>query len=165
MSYPVNAGPVYTASFSATTTTTNPYDLFGILPSTSSRVCIHEITIGNISTGPASEAVGMTLWRGSTASSTSAAITPRDVRGYTGVPTAGSSVTGPSSSTVSTTSAVAIHAESWVYGQESWKFCPEECERPLLEVSQRLHLRMSAPAAGLTLAGTLKFSEIGKYPS
>jgi hypothetical protein len=167
MSYgsPVNAGPVYTASFSATTTTTNPYDVFGILPSTASQVLIHEIVLGNVSTGPAAEAIGMTLLRGSTASSTSAALTSRDQRGYTGTPTAGSSVTAPSSTLVSTTSAVLLHADSWVYGQGSWKFCPEECERPLLALSQRLHLRMSAPAAGLSLYGTIKFSEPGKYPS
>lgn len=167
MSYgsPVNAGPVYTASFTATALTTNPYDLFGLLPSTASQVLIHEITVGNISTGPATEAVGMTLWRGSTASSTSAAITPRDIRGYTGTPTAGSSVTAPSSATVSTTSAVAVHSDSWVYGQRSWHYCPEPCERPLLALSQRLHLRMGAPAAAMSVQGTIKFSEPGKYPS
>lgn len=151
-------GPIYTASFQTTALTTNPHDAFGILPSTLSRVAIHEITLAQPTT-EAPDRLGVQLLRGSTASSTSAAITPRHIHGWSGAPTAGSSVTLPCTTLVSTASAVLVHADAFF--DNKWVWRPAPMDRPVLDVSQRLHVRITAPST-TRLNGTIKFSELGK---
>lgn len=166
-------GATYTACFTAQTLTTNPYDLFGLLTlassvSNASFVELHEIRIGAYSTAAVSAAytVPMTLLRGSTASSTSAAITPTHWFGSTSPAplAAGSSVTNPSSGVVSTASAVVIHAGSWDISKE-WVYRPLEEDRQRIGLAQRFHLRMGAPASALVVQGSLVFAEIGKNPT
>ena len=156
-----NRGPIYTASFQTPALTTNAHDAIGILAPTNSRVVIHEIALAF----PSSEApdrLGVHLLRGSTASSTSVAITPVHIHGWTGAPTAGSSVTLPCTTLVSTTSAVRLQADA--FWDNVWRFMPEPGMRPILEVSQRMHVRITAPSTP-RLNGTLTFSEIGKPAS
>jgi hypothetical protein len=152
-------GPIYSAPFSSTSLTTNPHDVIGILASSLSRVSIHEIKIGQPCTDGAIDSLGVQLLRGSTASSTSGANTPRHIHGWSGVPTAGSSVTLPCTTLVSTTSAVLVDAAAFTENGYSYK--PEPCDRLVLDVSQRLHVRVTAPSSG-RLNGTIVFSEIGK---
>ena len=155
------SGNVYKCAFSTTALTTNPHDLIGILASSLSRVAIHEIVIGQPSTECAYDSLGVQLLRGSTASSTSAAITPRHISGHSGAASAGSSVTLPCTTLVSTASAVLLHAEAF-HGNK-YCFRPDPCDRPVLEISQRLHVRVTAPST-TRLNGTVTFSEIGKNP-
>lgn len=158
-----NIGPIYAASFSATALTTNAQDLFGVLAPATSRVAIREIKFGQYSDpGDAqAEMLSVLLIRGSTISSTSAAITPVNVKGWTGVPTAGSSVTLPCTTLASTASASLVHADTFnVMG--GWRYYPVPEERIVLEISQRLHVRITAPNDALTLNGTILFEEIGK---
>lgn len=151
-------GPVYTASFQTTALTTNSHDAFGILASTLSRVCIHEVTLAQ-PTSEAPDRLGVQLLRGSTASSTSAAITPRHIHGWSSVPTAGSSVTLPCTTLVSTASAVMVYADAFY--DNTWCFRPAPVDRPILDVSQRLHVRITAPST-TRMNGTITFSEISK---
>jgi hypothetical protein len=155
-----NRGPIYTASFQTTALTTNVMDAVGIRASSLSRVCIHEITLGQPTT-EAPDRLGVQLLRGSTASSTSAAITPRHVHGWSGAPTAGSSVTGPGG-TVSTASAVLLYADGFF--DNSWIYRPAPVDRPILDVNQRLHVRITAPST-TRLNGSITWSEIGRPAS
>src|SRR5215510_9479257 len=122
-------GPIYTASFQTTALTTNQFDAIGILASSNSRVMIHEIAL----TVPSSEApdkLGVQLLRGSTASSTSAAITPRHIYGWTTVPTAGSSVTLPCTTLASSASQVRLVADG--FWDNTWRYMPDPALRPIL---------------------------------
>jgi hypothetical protein len=161
---PHNIGPIYTASFQTTALTTNPFDAIGILAPTNSRVCIHEISFGQPGVA-ALDRLGVQVLRGSTISSTSVAITPRHIHGWTGAPTAGSSVTLPCTTLVSTTSAVLLAADA--FWDNVWRYMPEPAMRPILEAGQRMHVRLSAPSTAATgvLNGVLTFSEIGKPAS
>jgi hypothetical protein len=155
-------GPIYTASFAAVSMTTNPADVFGILASTLSRVRVISVELGAQSSAPVAQMLGVQVWRGSTASSTSAAITPTNIEGHTGALSAGSSVTQPSSGIVSTTSAVSLFANSWHLDDQNWKW--EPCQSPILEKSQRMHVRVTAPSTTTSIYGTLTFEEMGKIP-
>jgi hypothetical protein len=157
MSYERANGPIYTVTFVSTALTANPHDVFGIVPSSNSRVCIHEIVLGI----PSSDGtdVGVEIWRGSTGVSTGADITPRNIHGWTAASTAKSAVTGPSSAVVSTTSAVRLYAD--VTSELRWQYKPNPCDRPIFEVSQPAHVRITAPTTG-RMRGAVTFSEIGK---
>jgi hypothetical protein len=154
-------GPIYTASFQTTSITTATCDVIGIKAPDNSRVCIHEIVAAQPSTD-ASDRFGVQLLRGSTASSTSAAITPRNIWGWSGAPTAGSSVTQPSATLVSTTSAVLIYADA--AHDNRWQYRPMPMDRLILDAGQRLHVRITAPST-TKLNGTITFSEIGNKAS
>ena len=157
--------PVYTAAFISAALTTNPYDIVGILASSQTRVVIHKLEVGIQDATPISEDLGVSFLRGSTASSTSASITPTNIEGWSGVPTAASSVTGPSSGLVSTASASLIYALGWHHQDDLLIYEPRERQdRFILAPSQRLHVRITAPSSAIALYGTLTFSEIGKNP-
>jgi hypothetical protein len=153
--------PIYSAAFQTTAVTTNPHDAIGILAPTNSRVAIHEIVLSQPTT-EAPDRIGVQLLRGSTASSTSAAITPRNLSGHSGAVVAGSSVTLPCTTLVSTTSAVLLAADAADDNRFAYK--PAPCDRPILEAGQRLHVRITAPST-TRLNGTIFFSEIGKPAS
>jgi hypothetical protein len=154
-------GQIFSAAFQTTALTTNPHDAFGILAPTNSRVVIHEIVLAQPTT-EAPDRLGVQLLRGSTASSTSAAITPRNIMGHALAPSAGSSVTLPSSTLVSTASAVLLAADAAF--DNRFAFRPAPCDRPMIEAGQRLHVRISAPSTG-RMNGTLLYSEIGRPAS
>lgn len=154
-------GPVYTASFQTTAATTTVADVLGIRASTASRVMVHEIKVAQPIEPSTTERISVALLRGSTASSTAAALTPRHLHGWTGVPTAGSSVTGPGG-TVSTASAVLMDAASLIDGR--WCHKPAPSDRIILEADQRLHVRVSAPSTN-RLNGSIIWSEIGRPAS
>ncbi len=154
-------GPIDIASFQTTGLTTAVHDAIGIRASTSSRTMIHEIVLAQPTT-EASDRFGVQLLRGSTIASTSVAITPRHLHGWSGTPTAGSSVTLPCTTVASTASSVLLYADAAV--DNRWIYRPEPCERPILDVSQRLHVRITAPST-TRLNGCITFSEIGKPAS
>ena len=156
-------GPVFTAPFSAAALTTNAQDLFCLTAGSSSRVVIREIRIGQYTEfGDAqSELLSLTMLVGSTAPSSGTAITPRNVAGHSGAPSAASSVLGPSTTLASTASAVERFADVWNVAA-GFLYAPLPPERLILEPSQRLALRMTAPNDAMTMNGTLVFQEIGK---
>lgn len=155
-------GQMYTAAFAAVSMSTNPTDVFGILASSNSKVRVHEIRLGMQSSGPVNQVLGVQILRGSTASSTSAAITPTYIDGSTLATVAVSSVTQPSSGLVSTASAALIYADSWHLHDDPWTYCPKRVGD--LETSQRLHVRVTAPSTTTVIYGTMTFEETGKNP-
>ena len=88
-------GNIFKIPFSATVTT-NPADLVGILAPSNSQVVLREFIVGAVSTAqPQGQLFQISIFRGSTASSTSAAISPAQLMPQTSPATlvAGSSVT------------------------------------------------------------------------
>jgi hypothetical protein len=156
-------GPVFTYPIPATALSTNPTDLWCVTGSTLSRVAIREIIIGQYSdAGDAqAEMLPIQLWRGSTAIGGGSAITGRNTKGWSGAPTAGSSVTGPSTTLASTASAVVVLADTFnVMG--GYRHYPVPAERFILDQGQRFHIRLGAANDALTIHGTLKLQELGK---
>jgi hypothetical protein len=161
-------GNVFAIPFASQAVSTNAFDLVGIYASTSpiARVEIMSIDIAVISSGVSltPQLCQVQLLRGSTASSTSAGVTPVNRKGWAGAPSAGSSATLPCSGAVSTASAVAIWADGFNVSQ-GWHFPPYQemtgLVRPVIASGQRLHLRLTAPSTALTVTGTLSFREIG----
>jgi len=157
------SGPVYTVPFSATVLTTNPIDLFCVTASTESRVVIREIRLGQYSEfGDAqAELLSLEMMTGSTTPSSGTAITPRNVAGHSGAPTAVSAVVGPSTTLASTTSAALDWADTWNVAA-GLLYAPVPAERKIVAAGDTWVLRMSAPADALTLNGTLLIQEIGR---
>lgn len=161
-------GNVYSIPFASQAVSTNAFDLVGIYASTSpiSRVEIMSIDIAVISSAVSAtpQLCQVQLLRGSTASSTSAAITPVNLKGWSGAPTAGSSATLPCSNVTSSASSVQIWADGFNAAQ-GWHFPPYQemtgLVRPVVASGQRLHLRLTAPSTAFTMTGTLTFREIG----
>jgi hypothetical protein len=158
---------LYSVAFSAQTLSTGgSWDLWGLFASTSPVTRLEVVSIdldfsaSAISATP--QALSLTVFRGSTASSTST-VTPAQLKGWSGAPTAGSSATGPSSSLVSTASATLIWA-GVANAATGWHFPPQQADaftRPILASGQRLHLRLATPQAALVASGTLTFRELG----
>jgi hypothetical protein len=158
-------GNIYKIPFAATLTT-NPCDLVGILAPNNSQVVLREFIVGAVSTSqPQGQLFQVSIFRGSTASSTSAAITPVQILPQTSPApcVAGSSVTGPSSGLVSTASATLIHTDSWSAAFQSYVYFQDDpAMRARCDVSQRLHVRLSAPSTALAIVGTATIEEIGR---
>ena len=159
-------GNLYKIPFTATLTT-NPYDLVGILAPNNSQVVLREFIVGALSTAqPMGATMQVSIFRGSTASSTSAAITSVQILPQTSPApcVAGSSVTGPSSGLVSTASATLIHTDSWSAAFQSYMYFQDDpaMRAPRCDVSQRLHVRLSAPSTALAVVGTATIEEIGR---
>jgi hypothetical protein len=84
--------------FTAAVTTAGSFDLFGLLAPTNSQVVLRGMSVGAVTTGAtAGSVIEIDIFRGSTASSTSAAITPVQILPQSSPAplVAGSSVTGP----------------------------------------------------------------------
>jgi hypothetical protein len=154
-------GNLYKIPFTATLTT-NPYDVIGITAPNNSQVVLRELLIGAVSTASKDRYLHCRAHR---LSSTSAAITPVQLLPQTSPApcVAGSVVTGPSSGLVSTASATLIHTDSWSAAFQSYVYCQDDpAMRPRCDVSQRLHIRLSAPSTALAIVGTATIQEIGR---
>ncbi len=105
---------------------------------------LRKLTIGVLSTAQTQGALfQISMFRGSTASSTSAAITPVQILPSTSPApcAAGSSVTAPSSGLVSTASATLLHTDSWSAAFQSYEYCPSDpAERVRADINGRLHV-------------------------
>lgn len=158
----MSGGPVFTAPFSAVILSTNPYDVFHITAPSNARVAIREVRLGQYSEFGDAEAelLSIQIMVGTTAASTGTAITPLNVLRHTGAPTAGTAVVGPSTALASTASATVLIADSLNIAAGYW-LSPTDCDRIVLNPSQRATIRMSAPTDAVTLNGTLMFQEMG----
>jgi hypothetical protein len=157
-------GAIYTATFSATALSSGQsYDLYVLTAPSNSRVAIREIRLGQFTEfGDAqAEVLGILLMTGSTSGGGGATLTPRNIAAYTGALTASSSVTGPSTTLASTTSAVLRLADSWNVAA-GWFYKPDLRERLILGLNQRVVLRLaSTPNDPITLNGTIVLQELG----
>lgn len=156
-----NGGQVYTATIESSVLSTNPHDLLTLL-SSNSRVELLDLEFYQVTAAPLG--IGIELWRGSTGSGGGSAVTPVNIKGWSGAPSAVSAVTANSSAVISTTSAVRLAAGAFEAGDGKWCFRP--CVPPVLDTAQRAHIRITAPstggAAGVAIYGTATFRETGK---
>lgn len=166
MTHPLEpGGPVFNAPFaaSALTTAAGDRDMFCLTAPSNSRVVIREIRFGQYTefADAQAEMFSILLLTGSTLIGGGATITPQNVLTHSGAPTAGSSVTGPSTTVASTTSAVVKLSDSWNVSA-GWYYRPEFHERIVIEPSQRFVAKLvGVPNDALTLNGTLVLQEIG----
>ena len=159
-------GPVYAATFSAVAVTA-AQDLFEITAPATSRVLIRGIRIGQYSDAgdAAAELLSILILRGYTVSgSGGSAATPVNMGGWSGAPSASSTVEVNNTTVANTGTAVTLLADSFNV-QAGFQYYPAPHDHMILDYSQRLVVRISAPADSLTMNGTLLFQEIGKdYP-
>lgn len=155
-------GPVFTYPFAASVLTTNT-DVFSLTAPANSRVVIREIRLGQYSDfGDAqAELLSLIMMTGSTALGSTATLSGRNVKRYTGHPTFTTVVTGPSTTLASTTSAVLTFADTWNVAAP-YLYMPAWADRPVLGLGQTWVLRMSAPNDALTVNGTLVLQEVGQ---
>jgi len=160
-----NGGPIFTIPIvAAALTTAGAYDIVGLTAQSSGRLEIIDVHLTFASTQFASgSALALQFLRGSTAASTGAAILPSNVKGWSGASTAHFTVTGPSTTPVSTASAVQVYANAFD-ANGSFRYRPDHREeRITLAVSQRLHLRSTTPSIAATLHGTITVQDTGKW--
>ena len=160
---------VFTASFAAVAITA-AQDLFEIVAPANSRVRILEIDIGQYTDfgDAAAEIIPLSIHRGHTVSgSGGSTVTPTNVSPYSRV--AGTTVEA-NNTTVATTSGVLLWSTAWhIQAGFIWRQ-PEDVQRNafrrhiILKPTQRLVIRIGAPADSITTNGTVMFEEIGKAP-
>lgn len=156
-------GPVYAVTFTAVAVTA-AQDLFEITTSATTRALIRGIRIGQYTDAgdAAAEILSILLIRGYTVSgSGGSAATPANLRGWSGAPTAASACEVNNTTVANTGTAVTLLADTFNV-QAGWSYYPAPDDHIVLDVSQRLVVRITAPADSLTMNGTLLFQEIGK---
>jgi hypothetical protein len=162
------SGAVYTYSFQATAlSSAGPADIFTVTAPTNSRVAIRELRFAQTSDfGDAqAEILSLIFMVGSTSTAPAGtAITGTNVRTYTGTPTAGSSVTGPTTTLASTSSATLLLADAYNVAAP-YLYIPPPDMRFVLGRGQRFVARIATtPNDALTVNGTLTLQEIGQSP-
>lgn len=166
MSIRYHGGPVFTAPFTAATVSTNAHDLWCLTASSSSRVILREVRIGQYSDfGDAqAELLSVSIVTGSSDPSEGSAITPRNVMSHAGAPTADSVVAGPSTGLASASGTVERWADTFNVAA-GLLYAPAPDEQITINPGQNLVVRITAPNDELTMSGTLTFQEIGKVPA
>lgn len=160
-------GPIFNYPFSATVLSTGgPSNFWNVTAPSGSRVALREIRLGQYTEfGDAqAELLSIILMTGSTAIGSGSLITGVNPNRYSGAPTAGSSVTGPSTTLASTASATLVLADSFNVAA-GWYYRPPILERIVLGLSQRLIVHCpSTPNDPITLNGTMVLQELGQTP-
>ncbi len=164
MSYNIPNGPIYTASFVTTALSSGGgHDLFVMTSTSASRVAILDIEVSVPSSAAVAQALGLRLFRGSTGTGAGSAVTPTHINGHS-TQAAVTGVTANSSTVVSSTSAVLLHAAAMAT-DGTWRYQPI---RPptLNNTGQKLHLVTTTPQVATgALHCTVTFAEIGKPAS
>jgi hypothetical protein len=112
----------------------------------------------------AAELLSVLLIRAYTVSgSGGSSVTPANISGHSAAIAAGSTVEANNTTVANTGTPITLLADAWNV-QVGWRYLPLPEERIILEKSQRLVCRITAPADSITLNGTLVFEEIG-YPA
>lgn len=164
MNYNIPNGPIYTASFVTTALSTGGgHDLFQLTSTSASRVAILDIEVTQPSSAALTQALGLRLFRGTTGVGGGAAVTPVHINGHS-TQAAVTGVTANSSTVVSSTSAVLLHAAA-MDTTGKWRYTPI---RPptLNNTGQKLHLVTTTPQVATgALHVTVTMAEIGRPAS
>lgn len=153
---------IYTATFSAVAVSA-AQDVFEIVAPAGGRVAIREVRLGQYSDAGDAEAelLSVKIMRGHTVSgSGGSSVTPANTSGHTGALAAASTVEANNTTVANTGSPETLIADSFNV-QAGWWYDPVDEEQIILEVSQRLVVRITAPADAVTMNGTLVFEECG----
>lgn len=163
--------PVYTATFSAVAATA-AQDVFEITAPANSRVKIIDCKLGQYTDfgDAAAEILSVLVIRGFTTTGTGgSSVTPANILGHTGAMTA-TSVVKANNTTVATNGTGVTLVADVMNVAAGWSLRDtlsrgyENVPEIILSNSQRLVIRITAPADSLTMNGTLIFEEIGQIP-
>lgn len=153
-------GLKYTLTFDATAFAA-AVDAFEITAPSDAAVVLHSAFLGQTTEAgdAAAEMLKVQIIKGYTTSGSSggtAVINPLE----TGFPAPGSSCEVMNTTLANTGTAVVLHQDAFNV-QIGWQYRPTPEERLTLSPSQRVVVRLSAPADSITLNGTLIFEELG----
>jgi len=154
---------IYTATFSAVAVTA-AQDVFEIVAPATSRVRLREVRLGQYTDfgDAAAEILSVQIIRGYTTSgSGGSAVTPSNIEGLTASKSAESTVEANNTTVAQAGTGSVVISDVWNIAAGWWYYPPEE-ETPIIDVSQRLVVRITAPADSITVNGTMVFEEIGK---
>jgi hypothetical protein len=159
-------GNVYNASIQANVlSTTGQNDIYATLASSGSRFQVLDIRLAQASTNPtAIQSLGIQFFTGSTSTAPAGtALTLFNTKRWSGAPSAVTSVTGPTTTLSSTTSATLIYADAFDAASGSFRYKPrEDYGVPLVITnSQRFHIRVTTPQLPVIIHGTLTIKELG----
>lgn len=159
---------IYAISFSSIDASAVAQGVFEITPSTQSNVVLRELRLGKVAAAQSASAIEtlpVTVYRGATdadaGGATAAAILMDARRGATN--TFGVSIGASSPGSSEGGVAEKVFSQPW-NTQEEFVWRPPKEERPVCILSQRLQVRLGAPAAAIVIGGTLIVEEIGKMP-
>lgn len=153
---------IFTATFSAVAVSA-AQDVFEIVAPVGGRVAIREIRLGQYSDAGDAEAemISVRLVRDYTVSgSGGTSVTPNNISGHSGAGAATATVEANNTTVANTGTPLTLIADSYNV-QAGWWYYPPEEEQIILDVSQRLVVRITAPNDALTMNGTLVFEEVG----
>ena len=157
---------IYVATFAAVVVSA-AQDVFEIVAPASSRLMIREIRLGQYSDpGDAqAEMLSVQIIRGYTTSgSGGASVTPVNLSPVSGAAAAVATVERNNTTVAADGTGAVLLADTFnVMG--GWRYYPVPEERIEVGVSQRLVVRITAPADALTMNGTLVYEEVGKVPA
>ncbi len=149
---------VFVATFSAVAVSA-AQDVFEIVAPSNKRVRIYEVVLGQYSDAgdAAAEILSVTMVRGYTTSGTDgSSVTPVNISGISSE-SATSTVERNNTTVASGGTAAVVRAEAWNIQGPYFMIGDNNL---VLEASQRLVVRITAPADELTMNGTLIFEEI-----
>lgn len=157
---------IFVATFAAVAVTA-AQDVFEIVAPASSRLMIREIRLGQYSDpGDAqAEMLSVQIIRGYTTSgSGGGSVTPVNLSPVSGAAAATATVERNNTTVAQDGTGAVLLADTFnVMG--GWRYYPVPEERIEVGVSQRLVVRITAPADALTMNGTLVYEEVGKVPA
>jgi hypothetical protein len=156
---------IFVATFAAVAVTA-AQDVFEIVAPASSRLLIREIRLGQYSDpGDAqAEMLSVQIIRGYTTSgSGGSAVTPVNFSPVSGAASPVATVERNNTTVAQDGTGAVLLADTFnVMG--GWRYYPVPEERIEVGVSQRLVVRITAPADSLTMNGTMVYEEVGKVP-
>lgn len=151
-------GPIYTVSVSSAVSTGVAKDLFEVDASTTERLILRELVIGQHASSQGSTGfLQVLIWRGSTAAcSGGSTATPikRDARDRASNSLATVSASSPS------TGGDLIASLTW-NTREPLVYRPDATERPITGLGDRINVRLGASHETILWNGHLKFEEAG----
>lgn len=158
--------PDYGLTFAATVissalSTAGGHDLISLVSSAASRCELIAVELQQLSTAPVG--FGIEIFRGSTSAAGGTAITPVPMPGWPAERVAASGANANSATTMSTASAVRLHAGGFECDSGKFVYRPEVL--PSLVLNSRIHVRVGTPPVATAIAATLVFRELGKIPA
>jgi hypothetical protein len=162
---------IYSATFSAVGVTA-AQDVFEIAAPSDSYVMIREIRIGQYSDfgDAAAEILSVLVIRNhTTTGSGGSAVTPVNWQPVTGGLTATSTVAANNTTVATSGTTATLISDTMNVAAGWWWEAPRDRQGKVqglqIKPSQRLVVRITAPADSLTMNGTLVFEELGQFPA